>query len=201
MYRTTLALALACSASAFMVPGKVPRKLATVRSSIVATSSSATSPAAAAGLTPATPAYAGLKLPYDTGAIEENIMPEVQDLVDDFGAGFAPAWLGPGGILAGGKLKSDPSSLDPLQKFMKDLVPGLNDMPDTYKTFGGGDYAAQVEPYPLPYPLPSLPRSPSLTLANPTLTHPLLTNPLSAAFRASFVGLLFQARTHSELCY
>ena len=94
MYRTTLALALACSASAFMVPGKAPRKLATVRSSIVAPSSSAASPAAAAGLTPAAPAYAGLKLPYDTGAIEENIMPEVQDLVNPFGAAIGGATTG-----------------------------------------------------------------------------------------------------------
>ena len=142
--RTFLALALANSVSALLLPAN-PGRVATVRMT-------ATEPAAKVF---PLPPYPGFKLPYDTGAIEENIMPEVQDLVDDFGAGFAPAWLGPGGILAGGKLKSDPSSLDPLQKFMKDLVPGLNDMPDTYKTFGGGDYAAQVEPYPLPYPLPS----------------------------------------------
>ena len=53
-------------------------------------------------------------------------------------------------ILGGGKLKSDLSSLDPVQKLMKDMVPGLNDMPDTYKTFGGDDYAQQVGPSPCP---------------------------------------------------
>ena len=146
MSRIILALALACSASAFMVPGKVPRKLRTVRSSMVATNPLATSPAAAEP-TPAAPAYPGLELPYNAGATNENSQPEVQALVAKFlGAlvgRFAPPAVWPT-ILAGGKLKSDLSSLDPVQKLLKDMVPGLNDMPETYKTFGGDDYAAQL---------------------------------------------------------
>jgi len=145
MSRIILALALACSASAFMVPGKVPRKLGTVRTSMVATSPAAAEPTVTPK-TPATPAYPGLKLPYNEGATEENSQPEVQALVNQFGyavfaAGPSAVWPT---ILAGGKLKSDLSSLDPVKKLLKDTVPGLNDMPETYKTFGGDDYAAQL---------------------------------------------------------
>ena len=86
MSRIILALTLACSASAFMVPGKVfkvPRKLAaaTVRPSMVATSTT-TSPTR----NQPTQAYPALKLPYDAGAKEDNVMPEVRGLVGQFRA-------------------------------------------------------------------------------------------------------------------
>ena len=42
--------------------------------------------------------------------------------------------------------------MDPLTKLLKDIVPGLNDMPAGYKTFGGDDYAAQVRVSPSPDP-------------------------------------------------
>ena len=136
-------------------------------------------------------------------------MPEVMAEVVPFTAAAQGVW---GGILKGGKLKSDQhgltptlnlnptqtrtrtrtrtltltrsdlSSLDPLRKLLKDTVPnphpspnpnpspnpsphpnpnpnpnpnprqapGLNDMPEGYKTFGGDDYAAQVRASPSP---------------------------------------------------
>ena len=51
-----------------------------------------------------------------------------------------------------GKPKSDLSSMDELQMLLKDIVPGLNSVSDTYKTFGGDDYATQAraEPSALP---------------------------------------------------
>ena len=86
MSRIILALTLACSASAFMVPGKVfkvPRKLATatVRPSMVATSTT-TSPTRNQPVQ----AYPAIKLPYDAGAKEDNVMPEVRGLVGQFRA-------------------------------------------------------------------------------------------------------------------
>ena len=79
-------------------------------------------------------------------------MPEVQGLVDQFGAAAAVVYgfAGKPGLM--GKLKSDLTSMDPLTKLLKDIVPGLNDMPEGYKTFGGDDYAAQVRVSPSPDP-------------------------------------------------
>ena len=39
-----------------------------------------------------------------------------------------------------GKPKSDLSSMDELQMLLKDIVPGLKSVSDTYKIFGGDDY-------------------------------------------------------------
>ena len=69
-----------------------------------------------------------------------------------FTAGFGPT---PPGVFMQdivGKAKSDRSSLDPLQEFVKAglqkqneaAVPGLAPMPEDYNFFGGDDLAAQL---------------------------------------------------------
>ena len=156
--RILLALALANSASAFLLPanpGRVgvqsarPGWVAKVR---MAATDPATAPPAAppAGPTPdpfPKEAYPGLVLPYGTGAIQQNILPPVNEMVDEFGLKAGPVY---GKLI--GKPKSDLSSMDELQMLLKDIVPGLNSVSDTYKTFGGDDYATQAraEPSPLP---------------------------------------------------
>ena len=106
----------------------------------------APSPAATQPAQPAQ-AYPALKLPYGTGAIKENIVPVVDEMVGEFTKNAEPVY---GALI--GKPKSDLSSLDDLQMLLKDIVPGLKSVSDTYKTFGGDDYATQArdEPSPLP---------------------------------------------------
>ena len=112
------------------------------------------------------PAYEGLKLPHETGATKDNTNEEVQkeSTLFLFGIGGGSPMLGglersPVGagvfmkdIVDKGLLKSDPHSLDELQKFVKAgldkqnaaAMPGLAPMPDDYNFFGGDDLAAQL---------------------------------------------------------
>ena len=120
-----------------------------------------------------TPAYEGLKLPYETGGTNDNLYKKVNDEVGPFlfgigggspklAGGLTPTptglkKLGSTGvfmkdIVDKGLLKSDPHSLDELQKFVKAgldkqnaaAMPGLAPMPDDYNFFGGDDLAAQL---------------------------------------------------------
>ena len=165
--RTILALALANSVSALLLPAN-PGRVAKVRMA-------ATEPAAPVETNPfPTPAYEGLVLPYETGRMNDNINKKVNDEVNPFLFGIgggSPQLVGgqtpvaPGvfkdlgstgvfmkDIVDKGLLKSDPHSLDELQKFVKAglethnaaAVPGLAPMPEDYNFFGGDDLAAQL---------------------------------------------------------
>ena len=167
MSRTILALALANSVSALLLPAN-PGRVAKVRMA-------ATEPAAPVETNPfPTPAYEGLVLPYETGRMNDNINKKVNDEVNPFLFGIgggSPQLVGgqtpvaPGvfkdlgstgvfmkDIVDKGLLKSDPHSLDELQKFVKAglethnaaAVPGLAPMPEDYNFFGGDDLAAQL---------------------------------------------------------
>jgi len=148
--RTFLALALANSVSALLLPAN-PGRVATVRMA-------ATEPAAKVF---PVPPYPGFKLPYDTGGINDNINAKVNGEVTPFLFGIAGGTSNPGlpptpnGVMMKecvGKAKSDRSSLDALQEFVaaglqkqnEAAVPDLADMPDGYKFFGGDDFAAQL---------------------------------------------------------
>ena len=167
MSRTILALALANSVSALLLPAN-PGRVAKVHMA-------ATEPAApAVAKEPKDfphPAYEGLVLPYGTGATKDNTDDAVQmeSVKFLFGIGGGSPMLGgpakSGAVLGPGKtgvfmkdivdkglLKSDPHSLDELQKFVKAglethnaaAVPGLAPMPEDYNFFGGDDLAAQL---------------------------------------------------------
>jgi len=164
--RTILALALANSVSALLLPAN-PGRVAKVHMA-------ATEPAAPTETKAfPTPAYEGLKLPYETGGTNDNLYKKVNDEVGPFlfgigggspklAGGLTPTptglkKLGSTGvfmkdIVDKGLLKSDPHSLDELQKFVKAgldkqnaaAMPGLAPMPDDYNFFGGDDLAAQL---------------------------------------------------------
>ena len=154
-YRTStiLALALANSVSALL-----SRPTWRVSANVAATE-----PAVEPKVFPK-PAYDGLILPYGTGATKEFASQKVQAESMGFLAGLgggSPAvhkLFGralPNGVFLQevvGKSKSDPSSLDAIQKFTRAelekqnaaAVPGLAPMPDDYNFFGGDDLAAQL---------------------------------------------------------
>ena len=134
MNRITLTLALACSASAFMVPAKVPRMPMTVRSSMMASSTKTNTDVPAS-------AYPGIKMPYGTGLTDENKMLAVDLEVDKFAVEGALVW---GEILLTGTLKSDPSGFDTLQKVVTKNSNHAKELPPGYKHFGGSDFAAQL---------------------------------------------------------
>jgi len=134
MSRIILALALACSASAFMVPAKVPRMPMTVRSSMMASSTKTNTDVPAS-------AYPGIKMPYGTGLTDENKMLAVDLEVDKFAVEGALVW---GEILLTGTLKSDPSGFDTLQKVVTKNSNHAKELPPGYKHFGGSDFAAQL---------------------------------------------------------
>ena len=155
--RTFLALALANSVSALLLPAN-PGRVATVHMA-------ATEPAAKVF---PVPAYDNLVLPYDTGGTNDNVNDKVNNEVNPFLIGIgggSPVFtagfgLTPPGVMMRecvGKAKSDRSSLDALQEFVaaglqkqnEAAVPDLADMPDGYKFFGGDDFAAQVSPSPI----------------------------------------------------
>jgi hypothetical protein len=133
MSRITLTLALACSASAFMVPARVLRMPATVRSSMMAASASTSKVPTAAN--------PGIEMPYGTGSIDENKMPVVNLEVDKFLAEGALAW---GEILLARTLKSDPSGFDHLQKVVTKNSNHAKELPPGYKHFGNDDSVAQL---------------------------------------------------------
>ena len=157
--RTILALALANSVSALLLPAN-PGRVAKVHMA-------ATEPVAPA-VTKAFPhpAYDGLVLPYETGGTNDNLNNKVNGEVSPFLAnigGGSPALAALGvpisfkgvfmkEIVDKGLPKLDRNSLDALQDYVKsqlDLqnhaaVPGLADMPEGYKFFGGDDFAAQL---------------------------------------------------------
>ena len=159
MSRTILALALANSVSALLLPANRGR-VAKVR--MAATEPAVEVPPKDFPL----PAYEGLKLPHETGATKDNTNEEVQkeSTLFLFGIGGGSPMLGglersPVGagvfmkdIVDKGLLKSDPHSLDELQKFVRAgldkqnaaAMPGLAPMPDDYNFFGGDDLAAQL---------------------------------------------------------
>ena len=84
------------------------------------------------------PAYPGLVLPHETGARTDNINEAVNGVVTPFLRGvLLPSY-------PVGKLKSDLSSLDPIQKVVTENIAGLSDMPQKYKLFGSDDFAAQL---------------------------------------------------------
>ena len=158
--RTILALALANSVSALLLPAN-PGRVAKVHMT-------ATEPAAPAVTKKAfpNPAYDGLVLPYETGGTNDNLNNKVNGEVNPFLAGIgggSPPLAALGipisfkgvfikEVVDKGLLKSDPNSLDALQAFVKSqldvqnhaAVPGLADMPEGYKFFGGDDFAAQL---------------------------------------------------------
>jgi len=166
--RILLALALANSVSAFLLPanpGRLgvqsahPGKVAKVR---MAATDPASAPPAAPPADPIPdpfPAYPGLKLPYGEEmpvGSQDNANEKVNDEVIPFLTGIVGFWM----AQIAGKDKSDLSSLDPLQKFVADglrnynrnatakhneaAVPDLADMPEGFKFFGGDDLAAQL---------------------------------------------------------
>ena len=167
MSRTILALALANSVSALLLPAN-PGRVAKVR--MAATEPAVEVPPKDFPL----PAYEGLKLPYETGATKDNTNEDVQTESNGFLFGIgggSPMLVGgqtpvaPGvfkdlgstgvfmkDIVDKGLLKSDRNSLDELQKFVKAglethnaaAVPGLAPMPEDYNFFGGDDLAAQL---------------------------------------------------------
>jgi len=149
--RILLALALANSVSAFLLPANPGRvgvqsaRLGWVAKVRMAATDPATVPPAAppAGPTPdpfPKEAYPGLVLPYGTGAKKENILNVVdQVMVREFFIRSQSVYDN-----LKGKPKSDLSSMDELQMLLKEIVPGLNNVSDTYKTFGGDDYATQL---------------------------------------------------------
>ena len=149
--RILLALALANSVSAFLLPANPGRvgvqsaRLGWVAKVRMAATDPATVPPAAppAGPTPdpfPKEAYPGLVLPYGTGAKKENILNVVdQVMVREFFIRSQSVYDN-----LKGKPKSDLSSMDELQMLLKEIVPGLNNVSDTYKTFGGDDYATQA---------------------------------------------------------
>eukprot|EP00964_Phaeocystis_antarctica_P005514 scaffold3013_cov59-Phaeocystis_antarctica.AAC.7 len=160
--RTILALALANSVSALLLPAN-PGRVAKVHMA-------ATEPAVEPAKVFPTPAYPGLVLPYETGATKEFMNGKVQrdsfSFVAGIGGGSPPVdaiffaaggknRVPPPGVFMKevvGKAKSDVHSLDPVQKFVKAgleaynvaAVPGLAPMPDDYNFFGGDDLAAQL---------------------------------------------------------
>ena len=154
--RTILALALANSVSALLLPAN-PGRVAKVHMA-------ATEPAAQAVREMPQPAYEGLELPYDTGATKDNTDQKLQNEAGGFlfGIGGGSPMLGGlekspvgAGVFmkdAVGKAKTDPHSLDELQKFVRAgldkqnaaAMPGLAPMPDDYNFFGGDDLAAQL---------------------------------------------------------
>ena len=158
--RVLLALALANSVSAFLLPanpGRVgvqsahPGWVAKVR---MAATDPASAPPAAPPADPTPdpfPAYTGLALPYGdempVGSMD-NVNQKVNDVVNPFLGETIAHWS----TQVAGKAKSDLSSLDPLQKFVKDKLqkhneaaePDLADMPEGFKFFGGDDLAAQL---------------------------------------------------------
>ena len=156
--RTILALALANSVSALLLPAN-PGRVAKVHMSAVEPAT----PAVEEKVFPK-PAFDGLVLPYDTGATSDNMNDELQlgakILVGRLGGGspMVDAFSGralPHGVFMQevvGKAKSDPHSLDAVQKFVRAAlethnaaaVPGLAPMPDDYNFFGGDDLAAQL---------------------------------------------------------
>mmetsp|Transcript_34686 Transcript_34686/g.81898 ORF Transcript_34686/g.81898 Transcript_34686/m.81898 type:complete len:573 (-) Transcript_34686:238-1956(-) len=155
------------SASALLLPTN-PGRVAKVRM----TATESTAPAETKVFP--TPAYEGLVLPYETGRMNDNINKKVNDEVNPFlfgigggspklAGGLTPVApgvfkdLGSTGvfmkaIVDEGLLKSDPHSLDELQKFVRAgldkqnaaAMPGLAPMPDDYNFFGGDDLAAQL---------------------------------------------------------
>jgi hypothetical protein len=158
--RILLALALANSVSAFLLPanpGRLgvqsahPEVVAKVR---MAATDPASAPPAAPPADPIPdpfPAYPGLKLPYGEEmpvGSQDNANEKVNDEVIPFLTGIVGFWM----AQIAGKDKSDLSSLDPLQKFVADglrkhneaAVPDLADMPEGFKFFGGDDLAAQL---------------------------------------------------------
>ena len=158
--RTILALALANSVSALLLPAN-PGRVAKVHMA-------ATEPAVEPAKVFPTPAYPGLVLPYETGATKEFMNGKVQKdsgaFVAGLGGGSPPVdavvlqlagRVPPAGVFMKevvGKAKSDVHSLDPVQKVVRAgleaynaaAVPGLAPMPDDYNFFGGDDLAAQL---------------------------------------------------------
>ena len=148
MSRITLILALACSASAFMVPAKVskvPAKVlklpATVRFSMMASSTKESSSTEESTKNMPKPAYPGIEMPFDTGSTSENSMGNVQIEVNKFLAEGLAEWVE---ILAKGTLKKDPEGFDSLQHIVTKNSNHAKKLPQGYKHFGGNDYAAQL---------------------------------------------------------
>ena len=156
MSRITLTLALACSASAFMVPAKVSKgpakkvlKLpATARFSMMAsttkdsssTKDSSTDESSEIPLIFKIPPPFGLKMPFGTGSPQENIMPNVNSEVDKFVAEGGIEWVTQI-LFPPGKLKSDPASFDGLQQLVIKHSNHAKKLPEGYKHFGCDDYA------------------------------------------------------------
>ena len=148
MSRITLILALACSASAFMVPTKVSKgsakvlKLpATARFSMMASttdSSSSTKESSSTADSSKVPPPFGTDMPFGTGSTGENKMRNVNFDVNKFAAECALVWAG---ILATGTLKSDPSGFDGLHHVVTWNSNHKKKLPEGYKHFGGDDYA------------------------------------------------------------
>ena len=148
MSRITLILALACSASAFMVPAKVskvPAKVlklpATVRFSMMASSTKESSSTEESTKNMPKPAYPGIEMPFDTGSTSENSMGNVNLEVNKFLAEGLAEWVE---ILAKGTLKKDPEGFDGLQHIVTKNSNHAKKLPQGYKHFGGEDYAAQL---------------------------------------------------------
>ena len=148
MSRITLILALACSASAFMVPAKVskvPAKVlklpATVRFSMMASSTKESSSTEESTKNMPEPAYPGIEMPFDTGSTSENSMGNVNLEVNKFLAEGLAEWVE---ILAKGTLKKDPEGFDGLQHIVTKNSNHAKKLPQGYKHFGGDDYAAQL---------------------------------------------------------
>ena len=160
--RILLALALANSVSAFLLPANPGRvgvqsaRLGWVAKVRMAATDPATAPPAAPPAGPAQ-AYPGLALPYgDEMAVgpQDNANDKVNEAVGDARSGFLGETLGFWMTQIAGKPKSDLSSLDPLQKFVEEKLnehnrapeaaPDQADTPEGFKFFGGDDLAAQL---------------------------------------------------------
>ena len=88
------------------------------------------------------PAYPGLVLPYETGAINDGRNAAVNDAVNPFLRKVMGTWIG--AVVAQKALKSDLASLDPLKQLVVAEIPGLSDMPPSYNHYGNDDFAAQL---------------------------------------------------------
>ena len=147
MSRITLTLALACSASAFMVPTKVSKgpakvlKLATARFSMMASttdSSSSTKESSSTADSSKVPPPFGTEMPFGTGSTGENKMRNVNFDVTKFLAESVLEW---GKIILTGTLKSDPSGFDGLHHIVTWNSNHKKKLPEGYKHFGGDNYA------------------------------------------------------------
>ena len=149
MSRITLTLALACSASAFMVPATVskgPAKVvklpAAARFSMMASTTDSSSTKESSSTEENSkvppPAYPGIEMPFGTGATTENNMRNVNLEVDAFVVAGGVQWAE---ILLKGTLKSDPSGFDGLQHAVTKHSNHAKKLPEGYKHFGGDDYA------------------------------------------------------------